>query len=185
MLARVGLFAFAVLSTPSGCSELFGDGSADAHQPGTEIGTFHVTATATANTCGEGAFGETSSWAFDVKLAREEGVLYWNNGKEILAGTLAGDGVTFSFESGVVENMRPEDQIGMPPCSIARHDRAAGALDAAGEDATSFSGTLSYDFSPTAGSQCDDLIGLNSNEPVALALPCSFAFQAEGQRTGP
>jgi hypothetical protein len=184
MIARAFLGALVMLST-AGCAELLGDGSADAHQPGTEIGTFHVAATLTSNTCGEGAFGEAAAWAFDVKLARSEGALYWNNGQEVLAGTLGDDGVSFAFESGVIQDMRPEEQIGMPPCSIARRDRAAGALDAAGDDVASFEGTLSYDFSPTAGSQCDDLIGLNSNEPVALTLPCGFAYRAEGTRTDP
>src|SRR5262245_29370068 len=113
MVARVGPLALVALVMLSGCVDLLGDGSGDAHQPGDEIGTFHVAATRTTNTCGEGAFGASASWAFDVKLARADGVLYWNNGQEILSGALDEDGVSFSFESGILQNMRPEEQIGM------------------------------------------------------------------------
>lgn len=178
MLARVALLGLAALASPSGCDQAFGDGRQDAHQPGENLGTFQVTGTQTANTCGAGAFGEQSSWQFQVKLARATGEIFWNNGQEILAGTLASDGLTFSFDTGVVIDMRAADQVGLPACSIRRADHASGTL---GADATTFTGELSYQFSPTAGSSCTDIV--SGATPLAATLPCSFSFHLTAQRT--
>lgn len=164
-LAAVGL---------TGCADVFGDETA---QPGEPLGTFHVSATAKSNACGEGALGATDAWEFDVKLSRGTGSLLWDNGSEVVSGELDADDVTFRFDSGILVDMRTEGEAGKPPCSVARHDAAEGVLDSAGE-ATAFSGSLRYDFAPTEGSQCDDLIGV-----VVLTLPCSMSYGLEATRT--
>jgi hypothetical protein len=175
MLARLGLLALAATTMPSGC---FGDGRADAHNPGTALGTFDVSATVTANTCGAGALGEQSPWAFPIKLSRDPGALYWNNGQDVIVGTLAADNVTFSFSTSVIQNMRDPNVVGPPPCSVTREDSASGALDAATGAVSSFSGQLSYQFTPTAGSSCDDLV--TGAAPVVAQLPCGFGYTMNG-----
>lgn len=181
MLARLGLLALAATASPSGCSQIFGDGRMDAHHPGTDLGSFQVTATVTANTCGAGALGEQSPWAFSVQLARDPGALYWNNGQAVITGSLAGDSVTFGFDTSVVENMRNPNVVGPPPCSMDRHDTASGTLGAATGAVSSFSGQLSYQFAPTAGSNCDDLV--NGDAPLVAQLPCGFTYQMTGTGT--
>src|SRR5262249_2310770 len=102
----------AILATLSvvllaGCGDIFG--TKDAHHPGTQLGSFHVTAARTSNSCGEGALGTSSSWEFDVRLARQDTEIFWDNGAEIITGALAADGVSFSFQSGVAVDMRTEE----------------------------------------------------------------------------
>jgi hypothetical protein len=178
--SRAWLFAVLLGALP-GCGDVFGD--KDAHQPGNLLGTFHVTATRTANTCGEGALGTQPTWAFDVKLARDPGAIFWNNGVEMIHGDLDADLVTFHFDTGVVINMRMEADGPRPPCSISRHDQAKGVLSAPGDDVKGFSGSLAYDFAPTAGSMCEDLI--DSPTPIVATLPCGFAYKLEATRIEP
>jgi hypothetical protein len=176
MLARIGLLALAAAATPSGCEKIFGDGSQNAHMPGTDLGSFSVVANVTSNTCGDGALGEQPSWQFSVHFEMDPGVLYWNNGQEVLTGTLSDDG-SFSIDSSVVQNMRDPNVVGPLPCSIVRTDHAAGKFNSA-KNPTSFTGQLSYTFSPTSGSTCDDL--WMSDAPIVAALPCGFTYQATG-----
>src|SRR5215218_7934577 len=127
MWPRWVLFAVLLAALP-GCSDAFGD--KDARQLGTALGAFHVAATRTQNSCGEGALGTQPTWAFDVKLARDPGVIFWNNGAEMIRGDLEADLVTFHFDTGIVMNMRTEADGPRPPCSISRHDQAEGVLSA-------------------------------------------------------
>ena len=168
----------ALLPLLTGCDNLFGD--KDAHQPGEQLGTFHVTGTRTSNTCGEGALGSTPTWEFDVDLAREDGVFYWDNGAQIVVGTLAEDGVTFSIEAAVVIDMRGEENLAYPPCSIERRDVAAGALASEGEAVEEFEGSLSYRYAPTLDSECVDLI--EGEVPIFAALPCSMTYEMQATR---
>jgi hypothetical protein len=177
----------ALVPALTGCGELFGD--KDAHQPGDALGTFHVVGTRTTNQCGEGALGATATWEFDVDLARDEGAVYWDNGAQVLTGALDDDGVTFSIDATVVVDMRDEATAGYPPCSIARTDAARCALDDAGDDVEAFSGTLRYDFAPTTGSSCGDLVLNGASEfppagdPVFETLPCGMVYELAATRT--
>jgi hypothetical protein len=178
----------------AGCAEMFGD--ADAHQPGTALGTFHVVGAQTSNACGAGALGATPTWEFDVVLARDDGVLFWNNGANIIQGSLEDDLVSFSIEGRVVTNMRAGDLPPGPPCSIERRDLARGTLRGAGDEVDGFEATLSYGFTPTAGSRCGDLVlgvepGVESGVEVEpgstaavlfAALPCAIAYDLKATR---
>lgn len=169
----------ALLPALAGCGDIFGD--RDAHQPGTQLGTFHVTGTLGASTCGEGALGASPTWEFDVDLARGSGVLYWDNGAEVLTGALDDDDVTFAFDALVAIDMRDEASAGYGPCVIQRRDTASGALSDPGDDVESFSATLTYAFSPTEDSQCWDLV--EGEQPLFAALPCTLAYSLTASRT--
>src|SRR5262245_45216722 len=97
---RSGALVLVALAV-AGCGDILGD-KGNAHQPGTDLGMFHVTAQRTSSTCGEGALGAGPTWEFDVRLSRSERTLYWNNGAEVIAGQLAEDNQSFSFTSAVV-----------------------------------------------------------------------------------
>lgn len=171
-MAIFPLCAFAL----AGCSDMFG--SSDAHLPGTALGGFHVQATASQNTCGEGALGASKAWEFDVHLSRGEGSLYWDNGAQTITGALSADDVTFSFATDIKMDMRSEQDVGLPPCSVARHDESAGVLDSAAE-VMGFSGSLAFAFQPAG--QCDDLV--HGDAPVFAALPCAMSFGMQATRT--
>lgn len=153
--------------------------TSDPHHPGDFIGAFRVDADRKASSCGEGALGSMPKWSFDVKLSRGDGELFWDNGAEVVPGVLQPDDKTFSFESGIIVDMRdassPPD---LPPCSLARADHASGKL--ADDDAT-FTGELSYDFAPTQGSDCTDLVA--GAAPIFAALPCGMSYALSATRT--
>lgn len=174
------LLLLAAVPALAGCGDIFGD--KDAHQPGEALGTFHVVGTRASSTCGEGALGSGPNWEFDVELAREGDTLYWDNGAQIVVGALAADGVSFLIETGIVVDMRTEETLAYGPCSLERRDAASGALEDEGEEGvTGFSATLSYSFSPTADSECWDLI--EGEAPTFAALPCSMSYALEAART--
>jgi hypothetical protein len=181
MLARIGLLALAAASSPSGCEKLLGDGSQNAHLPGAALGSFHVTAQESSNTCGPGALGAQGLWQFDVSLQRDQGVLYWNNGQVSIAGSLSSDDRSFVFDTQVIEDMRDPENVGLLPCSLARTDHASGKLDSAKDPVGSFTGDLSYTFTPTTGSSCEDLVtGELGDAPLFAALPCAITYKMTG-----
>ena len=174
-------FALLLIALPglAACGDIFGN--KDAHQPGDELGTYHVAATRGDNSCGDGALGNTATWEFDVKLARGGSEIFWNNGAEMIDGTIDADETTFHFTTGVLMNMRNTAIHGPPPCSIQRTDRADGTLAATGDDVASFAGKLEFAFAPTDGSSCDDLI--TGSTAVLAALPCGIRYAITGTRT--
>lgn len=174
------LFSVLVGILSAGCVEAFG--TDDPHDPGDALGTFHVTAKETQNSCGAGALGATATWEFDVKLAWGEGQIFWNSGGEIVVGALSEDRRSFEIATSVLMDMRTEEDAGKPPCSILRTDVAKGTLETSGESVSSFGGTLSYAFDPTADSDCTDLLGPET--PVLAALPCSMTYGFTAPRTG-
>ena len=180
-MGRAWSLSLAVLAGPllAGCADMFG--TRDAHQPGDELGTYHVAATREASTCGEGALGNQAAWEFDVKLARGGAEIFWNNGAEIISGTIDADEQSFHFDTGVLMNMRTAESHGLPACSIRRTDRAAGKLAATGDDVASFSGKLAFDFAPTEGSSCADLV--TGSTAILASLPCGIVYAIKGTRT--
>src|SRR3954464_14504251 len=73
----------------------------DAHEPGDRLGTYHAAGKLVSDSCQAAVLGVSSEWQFDVKLSRESHTLYWLNGEEAIPGTIASDGVSFEFQSGV------------------------------------------------------------------------------------
>ncbi|WP_437746495.1 hypothetical protein WMF39_16705 [Sorangium sp. So ce1504] len=164
------------------CADAFGD--REAPELGAALGAFHVVGTQTANTCGEGALGAKRLWEFDVELARGDGALYWNNGASVIAGVIDDDEVSFSIDGRVVVDMRAGDAPPGPPCSVERRDRALGQLGGRGDDVAGFKATMSFEFVPTAGSRCEDLVaGELSVAPVVAALPCGMAYDLKAKRS--
>ena len=152
----------------------------DPDGPGDFIGAFSVDAELDVNTCGDGALDAPATWTFEVKLSRDVDLVYWwNSSAELVTGKLASDKHSFSFETSVAVDMRDENSAPwLPPCTVTRRDRCDGKIS---DDDTTFIGKLSYDYSPTTGSDCTDLV--TSDSPVFAALPCGMTYTLDAKRT--
>ena len=131
------------------------------------VGTFEVSATLTQTTCGQGALGMANTWSFAVALNNDDGTCTWNTGTGPLDGTCP-TMTQGTFEATTTVDMRAGD-TSLPACSILRDDVATLTLNSV-DDPESFNGTLTYNFSPTANSDCSDLY--LGDTPQFLTLPC-------------
>jgi len=161
------------------CSGCVGRGQ-DAHEPGDRLGTFHATGALTQDSCQAPLLGVTSEWQFDVKLSRTTSTLYWLNGEEAIPGSIAQDGETFNFASGVEVTLQ-EAQGARPGCVVARTDTASGVLGSTSTtDMPSFTVNMSFAYAAEAGSQCAGWVGVQGG---FTALPCTVSYALTAVRT--
>ncbi|HEY4105766.1 MAG TPA: hypothetical protein VGM44_17825 [Polyangiaceae bacterium] len=161
------------------CAGCVGHGQ-DAHEPGDRLGTFHATGTLSGDTCQASAIlGETSSWAFDVQLSRDGSTLYWLNGEEAIPGTIAEDGESFAFQSGVEVTLQAAEGA-RPGCTVARSDVASGVLGSSTIDVASFTVNMSFAYSAEAGSVCSNWVGVAGG---FASLPCTVSYNLTAMRT--
>lgn len=149
----------------------------DAMLPGEPLGTFEVSAALEESTCGDGALAAPKDWVFEVQLSRDRDYLYWLNGEAPIEGSVD-DGGEFSIQSGSRYKLTDEDPVS-PGCTVLRADTASGVLGE-GEEPTSFSGEIRYDYTVENGKSCTDLIGIPEG---FQALPCSVRYDFEASRT--
>lgn len=140
---------------------------------GEDLGTFHVTASETTNTCGAGAFGSSERFEFDVDLSRDETELFWD-------GRVGGDvrgSLEFDFSARVRVDV-PAARGRDPACTLTRQDRVLGVLleDAAGSIA-SFEGRMLYDFEASDACAESDLPSLG-----LPPLPCAMHYALSAGR---
>jgi hypothetical protein len=170
--------ATALLALALGCANL---ADHDGRVPGTELGTFHATASLGASTCGSGALGSADTWEFDVKLSREGSRLFWLNGAAPVEGNIAADGRTFGFETSVMVEVAPA-QGRQPGCTVERADSAAGTLAVADDRVDGFDGKIEYAYSAANDSDCTGLIGVSGG---FATLPCSLGYGMAAKLTKP
>jgi len=151
----------------------------DAHEPGDRLGTFHATGTLASDTCQAGLLGVTSNWAFDVKLSRQGDTIYWLNGQEAIPGSIAKDGVSFNFTSGVEVTLQAA-RGAQPGCVIARSDAAHGVLSSSSTDVPSFKVEMSFAYAAEPGSQCAGWVGVQGG---FASLPCGVRYALTAERT--
>ena len=142
----------------------------DPYNPGTPLGTFHVSGKLALNQCGD-ASGAVDPWAFDVKLNKESTTLYWLQGGLPVSGILDAKQHT-TMTSTDTRTIHPADPPhGTAFCGITRDD----ALDLTmAADLASFAGTLTYRFSPSDGSDCMDQ--LTTAGGTFATLPCEVHY---------
>lgn len=152
------------------------------YDPGTRLGTFHVTAKLVSSSCG----AAPDPWEFDVKLNHEASALYWVQGGLPIRGTVDAASMA-KLESSSVHELRPAETR-RALCSVARTDVLEVALRGADAqpareiaDTASFAGALSYGFVPTDGSSCSDQ--LSAVGGGFEALPCEVRYEVAGART--
>ena len=115
-----------------------------------------------------------------MKLTRYQRDLYWLNGREAIVGSIAQDGRSFSFESGIEVEVSPKER-GRAGCRVRRDDTAVGVLSDSGTDVKSFEGKLEFGYRELEDSDCSDWIGT----PGAVSkLPCSMSYVMSAERQG-
>lgn len=169
---RPALFAASVVLVATACS-----GGKDPYNPGTPLGTFHVTGKLVTNECGEGV-GVADPWEFDIHLASDPGTLYWVQGGPAVSGALdaKAHATLTSSDTRTLHQADPKHGLGF--CSVTRSDSVDVTL---ATDSASFTGTLQYTFVATDGSDCSDQLALSGG--TFAALPCTTKFQMTGSRT--
>jgi hypothetical protein len=159
-----------------------GDGADDPPDVEGSLGAFDVVATLKATSCGVGALGMANQWAFVVGLGRDGAAATWDVGGGPISGSADGSGLELSFDASFVIDMRKEGDGGhndLPACKIERRDLATAILDDA-KDPRTFSGTLTYTFTPTTGSNCADLFVGNTAQ--FAELPCTAQYGVTGKK---
>ena len=151
----------------------------DAKVPGDLLGTYAVSGSLSESNCGRGALGSSDTWDFEVKLSRFHEDIYWINGREVISGGIAPDGVTFSFSTRVEGEVVPEGQ-GFAACVLSRSDSARGKLSSKTIDVESFDATLTFAFSAGQESDCSTWVGTPEGTET---LPCSMSYELTGTRT--
>lgn len=151
----------------------------DAHEPGDRLGTYHASGALVSDTCQASVLGVTSNWAFDVKLSRQADTLYWLNGEEAIPGSIASDGRSFDFQSGVEVTLATA-QGANPGCIIERTDAASGKLSSPSADVKSFSVQMTFAYAARSSSECAGFVGV---EGGFAGLPCQVSYNLSGTRT--
>ena len=152
----------------------------DAHEPGDRLGTYHATGKLVSDSCQAEVLGVSNDWQFDVKLSRESHTLYWLNGAEAIPGTIANDGVSFGFQSGVEVPLQAPRGV-QPGCVIQRTDDASGELSSSStSDVPRFSAEISFSYAVKSGSECGGFVGV---EGGFADLPCKVSYSLSGKRT--
>lgn len=175
------VLAVAALAGGAGCS------GHDPYRPGESVGAFHVTGKLVSTSCGP----VPDPWEFDVKLRHDATTLFWVQGSAPISGQVD-SAARAVMKSSVVSTVRPADaKTKTAACTIARSDvvdlvlapATAPAMAAADVGAaTSFKGSLGYQFAQVDGSSCEDQL-LDTGGDFA-ALPCAVSYEITATRTG-
>ena len=129
--------------------------------------------------CKAAVLGVTPEWAFDVKLSRQDDTLYWLNGEEAIPGTIATDGRSFDFQSGVQVTLEAAQGV-HPGCIVDRSDTGNGKLSSSSSDVKSFSIDMSFAYAQESSTQCAGFVGV---EGGFASLPCTVSFAMTAERT--
>ena len=175
------VLAIATIVGGSGCS------GHDPYRPGEPVGVFHVTSTLVSTTCGP----TPDPWEFDVKLRHDATTLFWVQGDAPISGQLDRTARAV-MKTSVVSTVRPADaKTKTAACMMARSDLVDLVLAPATAPvmttadvsaATSFKGTLSYEFNVVEGASCEDQLTESGGD--FAKLPCSVSYGISATRTG-
>lgn len=156
----------------------------DPFNPGTKLGTFHVSAKLSKTTCG----AAPDPWEFDVRLNYDGSTLYWIQGGVPIQGPIDTNART-EMTTEILQEIRAADSnTRRAACSVSRTDRLVVMLSGADSKPTSepaalatFAGSLGYTFAPTEGSDCTDQLAPSGGD--FDALPCEMQYELSGTRT--
>ncbi|MBC7170889.1 MAG: hypothetical protein H5U40_00590 [Polyangiaceae bacterium] len=155
------------------------------------VASFVVEGSLDQNTCGSQAIPELPDpWTRRAELRRSEaGLYYWRElgtGVQV-QGTKAPNGELRFRASSTRTLIAAEPSLGYPGCNVHIEDELRFVLEGGPGDAADAGMAAGYFFagrqvsviSIAAGSDCWP--ALNANGGNFLALPCSFAFDLEGE----
>jgi hypothetical protein len=149
---------------------------ADKPLPGKVLGTYKVVGQSQSNSCGLNA---PNPWTFDVQLSEGGSTLYWSwmDGTPPLSAPLL-DPQQAHLTTSVTLNVDATD-AGAGPCTMQRDDAVMVTL-ASGATPATFTGTITYSFTATTGSDCSDqLVPAGGSYQ---ALPCTITYSVAGSR---
>jgi hypothetical protein len=144
--------------------------------PGTQLGTFEVTAQAQTNTCGLSA---PNPWTFDVQLSQDGSTLYWSwlDGSPLLSAPVTAQAATLTATEQA--NVDGTADGGLGPCTLERDDTLQVTLGSASSP-TTFTATISYAISAVAGADCADQLGAAGGQYAVL--PCTMSYTATASK---
>lgn len=148
----------------------------DSPLPGTMLGTYRVAGQLQTNSCGVSA---PAPWTFDAQLSQNGSTLYWSwmDGKAPLSGPLTAQSA--SIRTSQQANVDGTVEAGLGPCTMQRDDDVEVTLGS-GSPPSSFTGTITYAFSATSGSDCADQ--LTSSGGSYGTLPCTIQYNVTASR---
>jgi hypothetical protein len=181
----VRVFVDRVLALAALQAAVVGCTGKDPYNPGSPLGTFHVSAKLDRASCGPAP----DPWQFDVRLSHDASTLYWIQGAAPIAGRVdsANRVVLTTRDQHLV---RPADtRTKTAECVLVREDVLDVVLRGATPPASdlaataAFSGALTYRFAPQTASDCSDQVTPAGGD--FAALPCEVVYSVEGARTEP
>ena len=177
MLAR-RLWVHAILASTALASGLIVAACNSTPLPGTQLGTFKVTANASTNSCGVG-LSAPSPWVFDVQMSESDSLLYWSwmDGSPPLSGSLTTSTMA-SVTNNTSANVDATD-AGNGPCTMDRNDDLEITLGT-GTPPSSFTATITYTFAAASGADCSDQLA--SVGGSFDAVPCTIVYSATGNQ---
>ncbi len=157
---------------------LFALAACDNPNPGTPLGTFSVTSSLVASSCGAGV-ADPSPGSFQVTLSNDHGLIYWfpDTGAAAASGALGASG-TVSIREVLADTVDAYDG-GAGTCTLDRSDVLTFTLPP-GASPASFKGSYAFTVAPAAGATCTDQLAATGG--AYAALPCTIAYDLSGTR---
>jgi len=147
------------------------------HDPGTSLGTYSVTGSLEAQTCGAD-LQAVDPWDFDVRLTHDGHTVYWLQASSpAISGVEDGSG-NVTFTTSEIFSLSDADGGG-PYCGVVRTDTFQAALGTA-SDPSNFTGTIAYHYDLDQGSECGSLLYGQFD-----SVPCDVNYDLAAKRTGP
>lgn len=156
------------------------------------LGTFTVESRLVSNTCGQGGYPVASVTELEANLRGypgEDATFSWTGGSGRVSGIATTNGV-YSFQSSqTTTKIAAEPSILYPGCQLTENSAMTFTVTPrptppgdAGVDETdyAFTGRLTIDVSPTSGSDCTPLLGVNGG--TWAAVPCQVLVDLVGSR---
>ena len=171
--------AFLALATAASLALAGGCSGKDLRNPGTPLGVFHVVGKLTTNGC-VAAGGAPDPWEFDVKLNRDVTTLYWIQGDLPVQGRLDAKHHALMQSSATTQVRAADAKAKTNGCAMTRNDSLDATL-ASADPVTSFTGTLTYSFTPTADSDCSDQLAVAGGSWANL--PCDMGYTLTATKT--
>jgi hypothetical protein len=140
--------------------------------PGTQLGTFKVTAQEETNTCGLSA---PDPWTFDVQLSQDGTLLYWSwlDGSPLLSAPVSAQAATLTATEQADVDTTADGGLG--PCTMERDDTLQVTLGS-GTTPTTFTATINYAISAVAGADCADQLAAAGGQYTTI--PCTMSYTA-------
>jgi hypothetical protein len=143
--------------------------------PGTDLGTFSVSATVSSNSCGT-SLGAPDPWLFDAKMSKDGTTLYWQQDQaDAVSGQLDSTGT----QATIAVTSTNQSDGGIGGCTIARTDTLNVVVGDAGAP-TAISGSVGFAFS--ASSTVDCAAELSANGGSYQTLPCELDYTFTGTK---